>query len=191
MKLSENYIDACNYRLISEDMNMGKRLVAIWSVNAKRVRSYVVAIGEDLKDACVNWENTRNNNDDLFDAYKKSKYCVKSIKESYYDYMDNYEKFIESLSGREMYEIMRDGQYNEIVYNLEGIVELWLQKQSEEVLYQLYTDYLDYEEISYEYNQEFKLNDIIEDCDFIDYLISRFDDDDTMQSIIDDLGIND
>ena len=169
---------------------MKKRLVVIWSINAKRVRKYVVAIGEDLKDACVNWENMRNNNDDLFEAYKKSKYCVKPIEESYYDYMDNYQKFIDSLSGREMYEIMRDGQYNEIMYNLEGIIELWLQKQDEEVLYQLYTDFLDYEEISYEYNEKFNLNEVIKDFEFIDYLIARFDDDDTMQSIIDDLGIN-
>ena len=190
MELSENYIDGCNYRLISEDNIMKKVLVVIWQLSANKVRTHIVSKGESLKDACVQWEMMRNNNDDLMEVFKKSKFFNKPIEESYYDFMTCYQRFIDSLSGREMFDIMRDGQYHEVRYNFEGIIDIWLRKQNEYTLYQLYTDFLDYEEISYEYNQEFNFKDIIEDCDFIDFLSMKFEDSDFINDIIDELGID-
>lgn len=70
----------------------------------------VVAEGQDLKHACNVWEARRNNNDDLFEAFKKSKYFTQDFD---FDEVDNaYEQFIDSLSGEEMFDIMRDGVYN-------------------------------------------------------------------------------
>lgn len=78
-------------------------------------REKVVATGKTLKDACENWEAKRPYNDDLDEAFKKSKF-YKNVDRSDEDTADiseinEYFRFIDSLTGEQMFEIMRDGQY--------------------------------------------------------------------------------
>jgi len=72
--------------------------------------SEVVAKGATLKEACERWESSRTNNDDLWRAFKESKFFRQD-----FDFENDdsaYFDFIDSLSGEEMFEIMRDGTFN-------------------------------------------------------------------------------
>ena len=76
-----------------------------WATNQVKV----LAIGNDLKDACINWYYERNNNDDLYQAYKKSPYYNDEL--SFDEDCEMYNQFIDNLTGEEMFDIMRDGKY--------------------------------------------------------------------------------
>lgn len=69
----------------------------------------VLAIGNDLKDACINWDYERTNSDDLYEVYKKSSYYNSAL--SFDEDCEMYNQFINNLTGEEMFEIMRDGTY--------------------------------------------------------------------------------
>lgn len=71
-------------------------------------QSKVLAKGATLKEACKIWESLRDNNDDLWNAFKKSKFFTKDFD---YENVDSaYFNFLESLTGEEMFNIMRDGK---------------------------------------------------------------------------------
>ena len=71
-------------------------------------QSKVLARGATLKEACINWNNKRFSEDDLYEEFKKSKFFTKD-----FDFEDDdsaYFNFLESLTGEEMFNIMRDGK---------------------------------------------------------------------------------
>lgn len=70
----------------------------------------VVAEGEDLKQACCIWESIRTNNDDLWNAFKNSRFYNSEL--DFDEEVEMYSQFIDSLSGEDMFDIMRDGSYN-------------------------------------------------------------------------------
>ena len=78
-----------------------------WQLKHKKV----VAKGQNLKVACLVWEGRRTNNDDLWEAFEKSPFFTRPF-DFDSDKDTSYEDFIDSLSGEEMFEIMRDGKYN-------------------------------------------------------------------------------
>ena len=65
--------------------------------------------GTNLKDACLNWEAQRDNNDDLWRAFKESDFYNSEL--DFDEEVEMYDQFIESLTGEEMFDIMRDGVY--------------------------------------------------------------------------------
>lgn len=69
----------------------------------------LLAEGTDLKDACENWKSQRWDNDDLYQAYKKSTYYNPDLDSD--EDVEMYNQFIKSLTGEEMFDIMRDGTY--------------------------------------------------------------------------------
>lgn len=69
----------------------------------------LLAEGDDLKDACENWKYERDNNNDLYKAYKKSIFYSPNL--DFDEDVAMYNQFIEDLTGEEMFEIMRDGTY--------------------------------------------------------------------------------
>ena len=74
--------------------------------------SKVIAIGENLKHACCVWESQRDNNDDLWNAFLKSKFFTQDFDLDNPNTDNAYDEFIDSLSGEEMFDIMKDGKYN-------------------------------------------------------------------------------
>lgn len=76
-------------------------------------KTKVIATGSDLKEACMNWYNNRNNNDDLWAEFTKSTFYVE-LEEDYSNENEQAEAFVDfinELTGDEMFEIMRDGNY--------------------------------------------------------------------------------
>lgn len=69
----------------------------------------VLAEGNDLKDACLNWEAQRVNDDDLWRAFKESTFYNPDL--DFDEEVEMYSQFIDSLTGEEMFDIMRDGTY--------------------------------------------------------------------------------
>jgi hypothetical protein len=69
----------------------------------------LLAEGTNLKDACLNWEAQRDNNDDLWRAFKESNFYNPEL--DFDEEVEMYNQFIESLTGEEMFDIMRDGTY--------------------------------------------------------------------------------
>lgn len=69
----------------------------------------LLAKGTNLKDACLNWEGRRDNNDDLWWAFKKSIFFNPNL--DFDEEVEMYDQFIESLTGEEMFDIMRDEDY--------------------------------------------------------------------------------
>ena len=69
----------------------------------------LLAKGTNLKDACLNWEAQRNNNDDLWRVFKESNFYNPEL--DFDEEVEMYDQFIESLTGEEMFDIMRDGVY--------------------------------------------------------------------------------
>lgn len=69
----------------------------------------LLAKGTSLKDACLNWEGRRDNNDDLWWAFKKSIFFNPNL--DFDEEIEMYDQFIESLTGEEMFKIMRDKDY--------------------------------------------------------------------------------
>ena len=87
-----------------------------------------LARGSTLKEACLNWYNNRNNNDDLWSEFAKSRFCgelekdysneneqIVELEEDYSnedEQTEAFDNFISELTGEEMFDIMRDGTYN-------------------------------------------------------------------------------
>lgn len=69
-----------------------------------------IAQGETLKDACEKWNNQRSNCDDLYEAFKKSSFYIKT--DNWEEENEAYDKWLNSITGEEMFEIMRDRDYN-------------------------------------------------------------------------------
>lgn len=84
----------------------------------------IVATGKNLKDACENWEASRTDNDDLYKAFKKSKYYAnvdrRDEETADIDEINEYFRFIDSLTGEQMFDIMRDGNYTTYEEELEN-----------------------------------------------------------------------
>lgn len=69
----------------------------------------LLAKGTYLKEACIVWEAHRDNNDDLWRAFKESNFYNPEL--DFDEEVEMYGQFIASLTGEEMFEIMRDGVY--------------------------------------------------------------------------------
>ena len=69
----------------------------------------LLAEGTDLKEACLVWEAQRDNNDDLWRAFKESIFYSPNL--DFDEEVEMYGQFIKSLTGEEMFDIMRDGVY--------------------------------------------------------------------------------
>ena len=69
----------------------------------------LLAKGTNLKDACLNWEGRRDNNDVLWWVFKKSIFFNPNL--DFDEEIEMYDQFIESLTGEEMFDIMRDEDY--------------------------------------------------------------------------------
>lgn len=69
----------------------------------------LLAEGTDLKEACIVWEAQRDNNDDLWRMFKESNFYNPEL--DFDEEVEMYNQFIESLTGEEMFDIMRDGVY--------------------------------------------------------------------------------
>ena len=76
-----------------------------WAFNSVKI----LAIGNNLKEACLNWDAQRNNSDDLWRAFKESKFYNPEL--DFDEEVEMYNQFIESLTGEEMFDIMRDGVF--------------------------------------------------------------------------------
>lgn len=87
-------------------------MVKIYSQYCKIIKK--IAEGEDLKEACLKWNANRRDEDDLWWAFEKSEYYIQPDEDdsNFDEVIQNYEKFIDSLTGKEMFEIMRDGNYH-------------------------------------------------------------------------------
>ena len=70
---------------------------------------HLVGQGTTLKDACWYWECDRTCNDDLWDAFKSSKYYNNDL--DFDEAVEMYNEWYDSLSGEEVFDIMRDGTY--------------------------------------------------------------------------------
>lgn len=79
-----------------------EKVVKIYKVNPYR---RVIAQGDTLKSACINWDCLRTNSDDIWQVYKVSSYYKEKDLEAFYEWRN-------SITGEEMFEIMRDGNYN-------------------------------------------------------------------------------
>lgn len=82
-------------------------------INYKIYEAYpekkILAQGTTLKEACLNWQDERWENDNLYEAYKKSKFYNEELDFDECDEM--YNQFIDSLTGEEMFTIMSFDKY--------------------------------------------------------------------------------
>lgn len=69
----------------------------------------LVGQGTSLKGACYDWECDRTCNDDLWNAFKSSKYYNDDL--DFDEEVEMYNEWYDSLSGEEVFDIMRDGTY--------------------------------------------------------------------------------
>ena len=79
-----------------------EKVVEIYKLNPYRK---LIAKGDSLKSACINWDCLRTNSEDIWQAYKASPYYKEDNLEAFYEWRN-------SITGEELFEIMRDGNYN-------------------------------------------------------------------------------
>lgn len=76
----------------------------------------VIATGATLKEACLKWDSKRTTSDDIYEAFKESAYFITLDEDESDESIEKqnkaYDDFIDSLTGEELFNIMRDGQYN-------------------------------------------------------------------------------
>ena len=84
-------------------------MIVIYS-RYNRYRKKIVE-GENLYRACICWNADRHDEDDLWWAFQKSKYYIDLDEdESNFDErIEAFETFMNSLTGEQLFEIMRDG----------------------------------------------------------------------------------
>lgn len=80
-----------------------------------------ISRGSTLKEALLRWENKRDNNDDIYYFYRNS-YCNSKFYDKNADFEENIENYLSYLwdiDENELFEIMRDGNYNfyEVINN--------------------------------------------------------------------------
>ena len=103
-----------------------------------------IASGDTLKEACLNWDSDRRCSDDLNNAFESSEfYKLVNFDEDGEivddSYNEAYNKFIDSLSGREMYWIMEDGNYTDLRFDEDEVIEVWIKYAFENDLERLTT----------------------------------------------------
>ena len=151
-----------------------------------------IASGDTLKEACLNWDSDRSCSDDLYNAFESSEFykLVKFDEDGEMDddsYNEAYNKFIDSLSGSEMYWIMEDGNYTDYRFDEDEVIELWIKYAFENDLERLTTLVNEYNAQRREnWDEEEAILDVRElqrNDGFIQYVISDINHDEMVEDL--------